>query len=114
MMMEQDTRDHEKGLTLERSKAPLFSETEQNEGEKRVKLQRNCGMDQKNTKKQKTEGMYFKCFSLHRAEFQIICQEEASLGQWDSSESRHYENLSSEKFEKGWGTCPLFIICTTL
>lgn len=55
-----DGRDHEKGLTLERSKALPLSETERNEGKKR-KLQRSCGMDRK-----KAEGIYFKCFNFQK------------------------------------------------
>lgn len=56
---------------------------------KRVKLQKNSKMDRKETK-----GVYFKCFNLHRVEFQIVYQEEVSLGH---SEKRNSENLSLEK-----------------
>lgn len=92
-----DGRDHEKGLTLERSKALPLSETERNEG-KKGKLQRSCRMDRK-----KAEGIYFKCFNFHKVEFPIICQEEASLGQWGSSDKRNYENFNFESLKKVWG-----------
>lgn len=65
----------------------FFSETKRNE-EKRVKLQRNCGIDRK-----KADGVCFKCFYPHKVEFQIICQEEVSLVQWCGSEKQNNENL---------------------